>query len=252
MKLTRLILPLLAAIFALTACNSTPEADPESAARARELMGKVLPYATISTNDTAIVTAYNVDTLFTPDAMGYPIVEFLMSARLRHASAEDIRSLVQDMKDGGVSMDVEITNGTASSIFNLAPDRLLTLRKATRFDLDIPAVRAACVNLAERINAKRFAQLKGVKDVVVDIDHKFITYTIIWEDGYKFAKSDQGLLTARYMAVFQNQIKLLEKTFPSLTELINSTDIDGLRVQYAVGNEENIVVKEAFPWRVLL
>lgn len=252
MKHLHIFLTLILAATIMNACSSKPKVDPEEMQQAANVLSSVFKPAETVVTDTAITLTYNTDTIFNPNITGSPVLNYFVAERMRTINAQGAKEMIETLHKAEAKINLVITNGSETVPYTFTATQLQHLRKAARIDLDLPAVRAGLVNLAESLNGERFKATEGVHTVNVSLENGFITYTLVWDAKKKFDKSNQGLLTARYQALFTAQLKAIESVFPGFAESVASAGIDGLRVQYATGDDAKVALKEAFPWRVLI
>ncbi len=252
MKHLRILFAIVALAAFIGACTSKPKVDPEAMNQAMAVLSTTFNPDKVWTTDSGVFVSFDVDTLFNPEAAGAPVVRYIVAERLRGLKSAQMKEVTDVLRTAQTSLHVVLANDRKEVPFEFTAAELNTLRKASRIDMDLPAVRIGMINIADSMNSERFAETEGVQSVNVGLENGFITYTLKWSGKKTFDKSNQGLLTSRYQVLFAAQVKALEKVFPGITESMANAGIDGFRVQYAAGPESKVELKEAFPWRVLL
>jgi hypothetical protein len=197
-------------------------------------------------NGANIKISYNVaDSLFDAAKLSPELMDYIVSNEMKRMGAEGTNQLTSALIKAKANLDVMVADVYGHTAeFEFTGERLRTLAKAKASQLNIPAAKAAVVDMAMTLVPNPAAHPGAT--VTTDIANGFLNYIITFDKPSAIAGYGQGILTARYMPWLSAHFQAGN---PVITDL-QGLGIDGVRITYAATGAEK-EIKQSFPWRTL-
>lgn len=246
-----------AALVALTAACGPSEAEKaarlEGAAAAIDsIVGSTqAPFESVS----ATYAAPNVDVAVTlrdsmikVDLLGEQLMDYYAADGLKSLDAQQVWDISKTLKslDTPVVMTITDTYG-AQKTFIFPAEKIQKLLKAKPTSLDVPKVKEQVVAMAGGAVPAPLAH-PGTQ-VSASIEKGFLTYTVVWPSKKNLAGVTQGNLTGNYLDALRRQYGRLGDLEYPVVEMLKSLGIDGVRMVYTAADDDDVQIKQAFPWR---
>lgn len=188
------------------------------------------------------------DSMIKVDLLGEQLMDYYAADQLKSMDAARVSAVVKTLRSMETPVVVTLTDTYgAQKTFIFPADKIQRLMKAKPSSLDVPKVKEQVVAMAGGAVPAPWAH-PGTQ-VSASIDKGFLTYTVTWPSKRSLAGVEQGNLTGNYLDALRRQYGRLGDLEYPVVEMLKSLGIDGVRMVYTAADDDDVQIKQAFPWR---
>lgn len=188
------------------------------------------------------------DSMIKVDLLGDQLMDYYAAEALKAMNPKQVWDLTATLKkfETPVVLTLKDTFGSEKS-FIFTAEKIRKLQKSKPSSLDVPAVKEQIVAMAGA--AVPAPQAHPGCQVSASIEKGFLTYTIVWPSKASLAGVVQGNLTGSYLDGLRRQYSRLGDLEYPVVEMLKGLGIDGVRIAYTAADDDDVQIKQAFPWR---